>query len=439
MTTTLLASLNDMTLAQDLSSQFKARILPALPAPVQGLFGGGSRRHLFSQVNQRFLLFNNSLINLDTGQSAALEVTGKELPARELAMAAKTLAASENLSGVMLYLQPSEFVATSLTMPGLDRELLLSALQLQVDNLFPSFSENLVVTLGSDSKDPDQAQIALWFPENLMDQLFDEFAAVQLFLVAVAPRVVLDSTAAAIIDTDQNGGTLVQFEQGALVNWLHINQLDMLDESLNQQWVSTLASLQSSPLTLDSPADFTQFKNTLPSQDYAFVPNGALQSRRREEKGRNIKLVAASVVVLMFVAYIPFLLQAIQFRSLASELADYRAQSTGAREDQAVVVDFENQWGIITDFPVQDVQQAMFTLQSILLPDQLASLELNEGLIKIQGTSAEPQAILQRLEQDPMFTEVVFSRATNNSRYYIDLRLSSVNFEGYMVRYFPDE
>jgi len=52
--------------------------------------------------------------------------------------------------------------------------------------------------------------------------------------------------------------------------------------------------------------------------------------------------------------------------------------------------------------------------------------------------SQEPQAILERLEQNPMFTEVVFSRATNNSRYYIDLRISTVNFEAYMARYLPD-
>jgi hypothetical protein len=101
-------------------------------------------------------------------------------------------------------------------------------------------------------------------------------------------------------------------------------------------------------------------------------------------------------------------------------------------------VNFENEWGLITDFPLQEIQLAMFTLQNILQSDQLASLELAEGVIKIQGTSSDPQAILQRLEQDPMFTEVVFSRATNNSRYYIDLRLSTVNFAGYMVRYFPD-
>ena len=67
------------------------------------------------------------------------------------------------------------------------------------------------------------------------------------------------------------------------------------------------------------------------------------------------------------------------------------------------------------------------------------AIEISEGLVKIQGTSSDPQAILQRLEQDPLFTEVIFSRATNNTRYYIDLRLSPVNFEAYMVRHFPDD
>ena len=75
----------------------------------------------------------------------------------------------------------------------------------------------------------------------------------------------------------------------------------------------------------------------------------------------------------------------------------------------------------------------------VLAGEQLSSLELSEGLIRIQGTSSDPQAILQRLEQDPLFTEVVFSRATSNTRYYIDLRLATVNFEAYRVRHCPDE
>ena len=80
----------------------------------------------------------------------------------------------------------------------------------------------------------------------------------------------------------------------------------------------------------------------------------------------------------------------------------------------------------------------MFTLQQVLSPNRLSDLEISEGVIRIQGTSEDPQSILQQLEQNPQFTEVVFSRATSNDQYYIDLRLADVNFEAYMARYFPD-
>ena len=80
----------------------------------------------------------------------------------------------------------------------------------------------------------------------------------------------------------------------------------------------------------------------------------------------------------------------------------------------------------------------MYQLQRLIAPDTLTALEIEEGLISIEGRSANPQAILQRLEQDPLFTEVVFARATNNSRYYINLRLTTVSFEGYRARYLDE-
>ena len=122
-----------------------------------------------------------------------------------------------------------------------------------------------------------------------------------------------------------------------------------------------------------------------------------------------------------------------------ARLESNRELSVEARQDQAVVVEFENRWGAINEFPQQNVAAAMFRLQEVLAGEQLSALELSEGLIRIQGTSSDPQAILQLLEQDPLFTEVVFSRATSNTRYYIDLRLATVNFEAYRVRHFPDE
>ncbi|MEQ8960294.1 MAG: hypothetical protein RLP02_20625, partial [Coleofasciculus sp. C2-GNP5-27] len=166
---------------------------------------------------------------------------------------------------------------------------------------------------------------------------------------------------------------------------------------------------------------------------------GALNARKKIAQGRTYLIAAAVAVFMIFIASIPFIGQSLEFRRIAAALESNLEFSADARADQAVVIAFEQEFGPLTDFPNQRVREAMFTLQNILSPDQLASMEVEEGLIRIQGTSSDPQAILERLEQDPMFTEVIFSRATNNNRYYIDLRLSTVNFDAYMVRYFPDE
>ena len=37
-----------------------------------------------------------------------------------------------------------------------------------------------------------------------------------------------------------------------------------------------------------------------------------------------------------------------------------------------------------------------------------------------------------------MFTGVDFARATSNDRYYIEMRLSTVNFDGYRERHFAE-
>lgn len=428
-----------MTFLDSVKTQYTERMLPALPAPLRNIIEGGSRKQLLGQISHRLLLCDNQLVHIETGRTQQLAESEESYSAHELAQAAQRLIGSAVEGGVILYLPPSEFVSTSFDMPGVSKENLISALQLQADNLFPSLDVPLSLTLGSHQLGSDLNNVALWHSEQRTDDLFDSFSSVNLFLVAVAPRVLIDCSLPAIVDVDLKGGTLVQLTDGTMSDWLHINKLDMNDEALNQQWTTQLQRVGAQAKTVDSPASFNQFLNSEISLDYAFIPNGAMQARKRVEKGRNLMFAAAAVVFLMMVASVPFAMQSLEFRGLATNLAAQREQSVQAREDQGVVVNFENEWGPITDFPIQDVEEAMFTLQNILLPDQLASLELSEGLIKIQGTSTEPQAILQRLEQDPMFTEVVFSRATNNSRYYIDLRLSTVNFEGYMVRYFPDD
>lgn len=438
-----------MSLLNTLKVQIQERLIPALPAPVREVLEGGSRKQLLARINQRLLLVNNELIHLDSGRSLLIagddsgqpfsKITTAELFAEQLASAALKLVGVEASDGIILFLPPGDFVATSINMPGVSKDNLLSALKLQADNLFPSFADNLDLTLGGNPVADDANSIALWFVEKTTNLLFEAFRKHGLFLAAVAPRNLIDLDQSAVVDFDSRGATLIELDNGSVSSWLHINQLDLHDAALNGQWLGSLEAVTSKALmNLNGIESFKEIGHSKIPIDYCFIPSGAMQARKREEKSRNIVLAAGAFAFLIMLSAIPFLIQTIQFRTLAATLNTQRLESTDARENRSVVVNFENEWGPITDFPLQEIQQAMFTLQSILQPDQLASFELSEGVIKIQGTSSEPQAILQRLEQDPMFTEVVFSRATNNSRYYIDLRLSTINFEGYMVRYFPD-
>lgn len=424
-----------------LQKQFREKLLPALPTPLRSILEGSSRRQLFKKIDTRILLHDDSLINLDSGDVVQIENASAPISPSALATAAKRIVKSDNaVSSLLLYLPTSEFVSTTLNMPGVSRENIVSALRLQTESLFPSYQEKLTLALSVQSYEQASTNVALWIPESRLSSLFDAFEQQDIFLVGVVPRQLCDQTLSTVLEYDKAGATLIRLSDGAITSWEHISSLDMEQPELSEQWQEAISAVADENLTtLHQATDYLNLSFNNPNPEYCFYPAGALGARKREERNRNLLLLAAAAIVILFVGALPFIGQSFQLRSLLATLDSHRQLSVEARRDQLVVVDFENQWGPINDFPEQRVWEAMFTLQNILLPDRLTSLEVVEGLVKIQGTSTEPQSILQRLEQDPMFTEVAFSRATNNSRYYIDLRLSTVNFEAYMVRYFPDE
>jgi hypothetical protein len=273
--------------------------------------------------------------------------------------------------------------------------------------------------------------------------LFQAFERSGIFLAALRPRLlnVQNRTGSSIaIDSDRDTSTALVLTDNVITRWLHINRLDLELAEFAAQWQQAIAPTETQEVReLSDTTSYLGAMEFSDNQEYSFFPPGALSARKRVEKGRKMLVAAAAILLVLLLASIPFIGQSLEFRRWASSLEANRDMALDARQDQASVVNFENEWGSINDFPEQRVREAMYTLQNVLNPDQLTSLELEQGLIKIQGTSTDPQALLQRLEQDPMFTEVVFARATNNTRYYIDLRLSTVNFEGYMVRYFPDD
>ncbi len=429
------------------NSSWREQLLAYLPTQVKSLVQGASGRDLIKKIDACFLLHGDRVVHLESREMLELAQEDAESVAAACARILAKLSTEQQKDSTVLLLLPAKyFVATTTRMPGITKESLSAALRIQSDSILPSCEEALSLAINADSANHTEEHLALWASETTLTDFFVAFEAKRIFLAAIKPRLLNvtsgknDGTVTTVVDVDDNSETCAVVGNGVVRKWLHVHKQDLQQEVFREQWQqSLLANSPANSIELHDVRDFLSFADTGANQDYCFFAKGALNATRKTEKGKRTIAAAVAALAMLAVAAMPFILQSLEFRSLAKELELQRNMATDAQQNQAVVVGFENEWGAISDFPEQRIREAMFTLQNVLRPDSLTSLELSEGLIKIQGISSEPQAILQRLEQDPMFTEVIFSRATNNSRYYIDLHLSTVDFEGYMVRYFPDE
>jgi hypothetical protein len=426
-------------------AQIPDQILTSLPPFLRNILEDSSRRDLLRKTDTSFLIFDHQLIHLESGRQRAIPGTDVSPDPKVIAAISKSLLdSSKKECSAMLFVSPAEFVATSQSMPGVSKDNLASALQLQIDSILPAYDEPLSLAVNAGPVEQSDEHIAIWCKSSRMDEYFEAFDAEGIFLGAIKPRILKPLKKDSIchyLDQDQYGATDIRVKNGVLLRWSHIEVIDFDNDAFKTQWQNLTSNADS-----ERKKEFKAVEDYLnddavvyEKSAYHFFPQGALSARKKVKKGRNLLAVAGIVAICLVISAIPFLAQSIEFRNLASSLDLQRVMAFEARQDQQVVVNFENEWGVISDFPDQQIRRAMYALQNVLSPDRLSSMEITEGLIKIQGTSSEPQALLQRLEQDPIFTEVIFSRATNNSRYYIDLRLSEVNFEAYMVRYFPDE
>lgn len=461
-----------------------------LPARLRKLVAPDAQQELLTGLDEGLLLFESALYRVADGSRVGLT---NPADAEELARAASTLLnnAARNASGnssasdsaigtksgsrhkarhngekhprVLLLLPPEEFVAVTRELPGISRDMLGSALRLQTESLLPACEDALVMTVNAHSAELFEQHIALWMRQERLDTLFTAFAEEGVFLAAVRPRLLAATETAGevrVLEESSAGLVTAVCNQGVLSQWLQLHSADRDQDEFVNQWQQEINGMPTArTVELASADDYLKYLKANQSSNtdsqtqtadagsshelesgsaYSFFPAGAIQERQNSLQGKRLRAGAYSIAALLFVAILPFLWQTLQLSLAERELERSRQLAANARADQAVVVEFENEWGAVSDFPIQDVAEVMFALQEALAPDQLTALDISEGLISIEGNSEDPQGILQKLEQDPLFTEVVFARATNNTRYFIDLRLSPVNFEGYFLRYFPD-
>lgn len=430
------------------AEQWRDRLYEAFPAHLKAWAQAGARATLLKQVNAVLMVHDDRLVDFANGAWRSLPAGDEGRMPEVLAAAARELLASGTQPRAVLLLLPSSFfIATAVSMPGVARDNLRSALQLQATILLPSHEGSLALAIHPQERDADVPDIALWTDLGRLNALFEAFAAQDLLLSAVLPRALAVRAAAgqdtlAVEDADAGSITHLVYRKGALCSWLQVMRADLADPEFQTQWQEAVSDAQAgvTPLkTLSSAQDWVD-QRSLTEWDpfYCFLPDGAQRVRRQREKGRRLKLAAVAALAAILLLASPFLWQAVRISTLEAALAAQQTLSAQPRADQAIVRDFETRWGVLNEFPRQDVAQTLLQLQGVLSPSVLSSLELVEGELQIEGESPDPQSLLQQLERNALFTGVDFARATSNNRYYIEMRLSTVDFDEYRARYFPD-
>lgn len=418
-----------------------------LPESVSQRLGLGRGAGQPTEESTGFALWGGCLFRLGEPQILARDPSLPELAAA----IAGSLAAGDASTRVCLFLPAQEFLSSHVSLPGLPPAAALAAIRLQADALIPSLEEELALVEQPVRLEGGDDFLCLWMRQTRLDEISFHLEQAGVELVALAPRTPLlgvdpESPQGVVHCQDEDGEqiTRVMFRAQRPLKWETLRRCDLEDEELKQQWLtertanelenSGAALTQTDPDWLARPGA-VEASQALLGAGLGFVP--AREKARRSAQLTRTRATAFAVLLALVavLSAIPFALQSVQFRLAASTLHTLREDNGAARADQAFVADFDRRWGPVNEYPQQDAAEIMFTLQRVISPDTLTSLEIDEGLIHIEGVSNNPQAILQRLEQDPLFTEVVFARATNNSRYSIDLRLATVSFEAYRVRH----
>src|SRR5690606_19565244 len=151
---------------------------------------------------------------------------------------------------------------------------------------------------------------------------------------------------------------------GALTQWLQVEKADLEDENFRQQWQQATHPVQDanagesigSRLRMHSAQAYVDLAGAVKADpDYALLPTGAQAALRKTEKGQRLRMAAAAAAVVLLVAAMPLLWQSVQSRALQATLEGAREDATAARADQSVVREFEQSWGVLNEYPRQDV------------------------------------------------------------------------------------
>ncbi|MCU7834258.1 MAG: PilN domain-containing protein [gamma proteobacterium symbiont of Taylorina sp.] len=415
-------------------------------------FKTDERQELLKTVDTHLLIWNQELLNLQTGECVELA----DMEAETVASAAKKLSLIEGKNKqsihIALYLSNVEFVATEYELPEMAIQNVPSALSYQVSDLMPAYPGQLMLAVNHNES--RKKNIALWLDYERTERLFSAFKQQSIELSAIIPRIILTSLIKTentkknqilqYREQDENHLLQVTLNQQDFIQWRSISHRDMQDEAYFQQWEKESAALDD--MTHIKTADYWLDidRKQIEQLSYAFFPESArrnLKKHSRLKKGR-LAVIAGLIVAVLLVT--PFIKNSIRFNKYEQRYLEYKEKTVEVRKMRSSVTQFEDNWALFVDYPRADIAAVIRKLNSIIPKNSwIKGFVIKEGFVEIDGYSPNPTSILETISRQEEFEQVAFNRRTQSERgkknehFGITFHIKSINVEAYQEKYFP--
>jgi len=374
-------------------------------------------------------------------------------PERLAEAAHHLLADNERNTPLLLALPSHEFVATELELPGVGAKNLANAVRYQLPMALPGMDAQKVLCAVNAGHASSSTHVALWLPASRAQSLFAAFDTRKLRLRGIVPRPLVGlsatDTAQTLIDQDGSTLTAVVWEQGRVRKWFYLPRAEYEEIEFRQQFEAQIAQLPPAR-TLQSAEDWCKQTAPLPAvtSGYCFIPPGAYQAKQAQRQKIHRRLwQSALVVALLIVLGALGSLYWYEYR-IHRELRKLREQTRDISQLRAEVYAIEDRIAPITQFPQQNVADLLIKLNT-LFPESagyISSLRIEDGEVEIEGFSATPSEVLERLSAESSFLEVTFSCDIQNQpgeprgdKFCIHFYLAGIDVPGYLEQYFPVE
>lgn len=431
---------------------FLNRLMHKVLFSVSSFIKTDERQELLEQVDTHLLVWNQELLNLDTGQSIALQ----GMAAEDLVLAVIEIVSkgekNKLVPHVALYLPNTEFVATEYQLPGIALQNVPAALKYQVDDLLPAYPRELLLAVNHNESNTNN--IALWLDKPRSEELFNAFKEQGVELTAILPRIalltldknlsVIKHSSRQFKEIDEHGILAINLENQTLVQWSFITRNEMNDEDYFQQWENSLNEPDDTQV-IDSVSFFEKIDRTHLAQiRYTFFPEATrtnLKQHSRLKKGR--LAIIAGVIAALLIAF-PFVKNSIRHAKWEKKYLEYKEKTTEVRKMRASVTQFEDNWALFLEYPkvniVAIIQKLNFTIPK---NSWISVFEITDDVVKIEGYSPNATKILEIISKQPEFEQAAFNQRTRAQRgktdehFGISFHLKAINMDAYREKHFP--